>query len=136
MRDLIEKIKHTWSKGQETTESDIRRIETDFDVKLPDDYKEFLLWSNGGEGQIGGLYLSIWPIERLRELNEGYAINHYLPGILGIGSDGGGKCYGLDYRDNAVAPRFVQVPFGDLDFESLTVLGRTFREGLEQALRE
>ena len=45
---------------------------------LPDDYKEFMLWSNGGEGNIGSQYLSLWKIEDLMQLNKEYQIQKYL----------------------------------------------------------
>lgn len=58
---------------------------------LPDDYKEFMSWSNGGEGNIGSQYLSLWKIEDVIQLNNDYQVQKYLSGkSLAIGTDGGG----------------------------------------------
>ena len=57
-------------------------------------------------------------------LNGDYQIGKYLPNVIGIGSNRGGDCYALDYRSDTESPPLVQVPFGDLAPESVTILGR------------
>ena len=103
-------------------------------LQFPEDYKTLLQWSNGGEGSVGTIYLSLWGIEEIEKFNEDYRINRYLPGLLGIGTDGGGECYALDYRASPIPPSFIQVPLGDLDFASITVLGATFRDGIKNVI--
>ena len=66
----------------------------------------------------------------LKGLNDDYAIASYLPRVVGIGTDGGGDCFALDYRDGGT-PKLVSVPLGDLDAESVVVLA----DSLEAALR-
>lgn len=56
--------------------------------KLPDDYLEFLGWSNGGEGDTGLNYFTLWKAEELVSLSEGYEIESFLPGSIAIGDDG------------------------------------------------
>ena len=51
--------------------------------------EEFMLGSNGGEGNIGSQYLSLWKIEDLMQLNKEYQIQKYLSKkSLVIGTDG------------------------------------------------
>jgi SMI1/KNR4 family protein SUKH-1 len=133
-KHLFERIAPYWFSKPGAIDSDIQQAESDLHLTLPLDYKQFLLWSNGGEGYIGSKYFSFWAIQELKELNASYRINHYLPEILGIGTDGGGECFALDFRSNPSAPAFVQIPLGDLDIESVTPIASSLQEGFEKAL--
>lgn len=84
---------------------------------LPPAYLDFLSWSNGGEGSVGDYYVSIWPAEEVLELNEGYEVRQYVPGLLAFGTDGGGEAFAFDYRREG-SP-IVRVPLGDLAYESV-----------------
>lgn len=136
MKHLFERIAPSWFGNPGTTDIDIQQVELDLNVTLPHDYKQFLLWSNGGEGYIGSNYFSFWTIQELKELNASYRINHYLPGILGVGTDGGGECYALDFRSDPSAPAFVRVPLGDLDIESVIPIASSLQEGFEKAITQ
>ena len=47
-------------------EKEIMEVENRIGVKLPIQYKEFMLYSNGAEGELGeNSYLVIWPIEEI-----------------------------------------------------------------------
>jgi hypothetical protein len=56
--------------------------------KLPKEYLEFLEWSNGGEGDTGSNYFTLWKSDELKSLNDGYDIEGFLPGAVAIGDDG------------------------------------------------
>jgi hypothetical protein len=134
IEDLIETIAPSWFKKTGATTEQIKQAEAALGVGFPSDYKTFLSWSNGGEGQIGNRYFSFWSAEEIKELNDDYQISKYLPGSVGIGTDGGGECYALDYRMYPETPSLIQCPLGDLDFSSIVVLGSTFRDGIEGAM--
>lgn len=60
-------------------EKEIMEVENRIGVKLPIQYKEFMLYSNGAEGELGeNSYLVIWPIEEIISLNEAYSVNQYI----------------------------------------------------------
>ena len=65
-------------------------IEKINEVVLPKDYIEFMKKHNGGEGDIGETWLIIYPLEELKEINDDYEIEEFLPGHIIIGSNGGG----------------------------------------------
>ena len=135
MEDLLEIIAASWFKRTGASAGAIRQAEAELGVQFPSDFRSFLAWSNGGEGQIGNQYLNIWSSGEIRKLNDDYQIGRYLPGVVGIGTDGGGECYALDYRIDAKAPHLIQCALGDLDFASIVSLGSTFRSFIETALR-
>ncbi|SRR5258705_6885650 len=135
MDDLIKTISSDWSGESGATVNQLRQVETAFGFKLPDDYKKVMLWSNGGEGPIGSAYLSLWATQKIKKLNEDYQIRKYLPHMVAIGTDRGGKAFALDYSESDANPTLIQVPLGDLDVVSVTFLGRTLREWIEKELK-
>ena len=135
MEDLIEAIEESWYKEPGATEEQLRQAESALGFPLPEDYKAFMRWSNGGGGRIGGTYLALWNIEDVREANESYGIDHYLPGVVGVGTDGGSQSYAFDYRAKNDMPSLIRVDLGDLDPESVIFVSHSFRAALERALR-
>lgn len=96
------------------SKDDIKLFEKLSGFILPADYVDFLRKSNGGEGFIGeNAYLILWPVEQLLEMNSAYQTQEYAPGLLLIGSDGGGEAIAFDTN----SPEFpvVSVPFVGMD---------------------
>jgi cell wall assembly regulator SMI1 len=52
VKHLFKTIAPTWFARPGARASDIQQAELDNRVIFPPDYKQFLLWSNGGEGYI------------------------------------------------------------------------------------
>ncbi|WP_236293580.1 SMI1/KNR4 family protein [Paenibacillus allorhizoplanae] len=110
--------------------SDIVEVETQFQLKFPPDYVEFMLEANGGEGTVGERnYLRLWKIEELIQDNEEYAVHDFAPGLILIGSDGGGTAYGYDFRNEI--PKLVEVDFIGLDLDSPFYSTYKFSEFIE-----
>ena len=75
------------------TEAQIDAVERRLGVKLPDDLRRFLRWSNGWEGTFRASWLVVWSTDLINELGQGE-----IEGLVSIGGDGGLECYTLDYR--------------------------------------
>ena len=109
--NIMQQIENSWHRQAPCSEQAFMAIEQIY--ALPADYKKFMMWSNGGEGQIGNSYISLWRIEYILSLNNDYNIQKYLGGeTLAIGTDGGESCYGFDFTKGF--DMFCQ-PLGDLD---------------------
>ena len=94
---------------------------------IPEDYFAFLQTFDGGEGVVGSnAYLMLWRASELFELNEAYEVAQYAPGLLLIGSDGGGEAFAFDLRQER--PLIVQVPFVGMDLALSEQLGSSFCE--------
>jgi hypothetical protein len=93
---------------------------------FPNEYLQFMEWSNGGEGHIGENYLYLWKIENVEQLNKDYNIQKYL-GIncFGFGTDGGDKCYCFDNKNGE---NIIKCGLGDLDYNEIKVIANTFFE--------
>ena len=110
-------------------QSAIDECESKLHIKLPQDYVDFLLRSNGADGPIGETgYVSLWPIEDIPELNKGYRIEEFAPGLLIFGSDGGGEAFAFDLRDPSLS--IVGVPFVGMSIDEAKPVASTFTEML------
>lgn len=108
--------------------AEIASLEKTLGVLLPLNYKDFLAWSDGGEGDVGDLYLSMWTIEQVIELNALYSITTRMGrDFVGIGTDGGDYCFALDLRRGE---RFVVVPLGALAEDEVKSLASDLVAGL------
>jgi len=119
-----------FAKRPAATKAAIEDCERALGTKLPEDYRDFLNFSNGGEGFIGsGSYCALYQVEDLPSRNEGYEVKTQAPGFLLIGSDGGGEAFGFDMRSERCV--YVQMPFMPLEWEYARPLGSSFLEFLE-----
>lgn len=124
---MDEKIKSLLSQfelNEPVSDIDIKKVEEQLTGKFPQEYYDFLLISNGGEGSIGQSYLVLWRVEDIIELNEAYAVEEFAPGLLIIGSDGGDTAYCIDTRSEKKP--FVQVPFIGMDLSEVKGCGIDF----------
>jgi hypothetical protein len=102
----------------------LARVEVELGHRLPPDYGAFLSRWNGGEGFVGDEYLILWRAEDLRQFNDEYEVSEYAPGLLLIGSDGGGEGYAFDTREGRWG--VVRVPFIGIALEHAHEVGDSF----------
>lgn len=108
-------------------EKEIKELENTLGYTLPIEYREFMLYSNGAEGELGAeSYLVIWPIEDIISLNEAYNVSQYTPGILYFGSDGGDTAYAFDTRNEAKT--IIEIPFISIHIEDARFCAADFYE--------
>lgn len=78
------------------------------------------------EGELADLTLrryQLWPLALVEALNNGYAVEEFAPGYIGIGSDGGGEMIAL-----APSGEVVAMPFVGMEPEEAVVLAPTWDE--------
>ncbi len=106
---------------------EIVRAERALGSRLPDDYKHVLLRSDGLEGFAApDVYLALWSWSELVDLNTGYQIAEFLPGVTLIGTDGGDTGYGVTWENGA--PRYFDVPLIGMGWVTVTIHGASFAE--------
>ena len=133
MKNIIKDLERIgWNSNKETNLNDIGIVEEQLHIVFPEDYLEFLKWSNGGEGYIGKNYVSLWKVEDLEVLNREYQIQTYLSkGYLGIGTNGGGICYGFCLEKQFA---IFKCPLGDLDINEITIVANSIKDFFGNAL--
>ena len=107
-------------------------VETKLGITFPNDYIEFLSYSNGAEGSIGENYLILWSIEDIIELNEAYCVTDFAEGIVLFGSDGGNEAFAFDTRKNET--EIVTIPFIGMDLSEIKTCSKTFNGFLQYLL--
>jgi hypothetical protein len=95
---------------------------------LPDSYRSFLRWSNGGEFRTGERWFQFFPLQEVRELLLGYHVPQYMPGALPFASDGGSVLYLFDMRNPPVDGEYpvLVASTGRLDYEAARSVGASF----------
>jgi hypothetical protein len=111
------------------SETEIGQLEKDLGFDLPGSYREFLLVSDGYNGDVGAKgYAQLWSIRELTSYNEGYEVRSWVPDLTLIGSNGGPTAYGIDRYEGRVS--FVSIPFVPMARGEFRPLGGTFVEFL------
>ncbi|RYY10840.1 MAG: SMI1/KNR4 family protein [Chitinophagaceae bacterium] len=87
---------------------DITDAEEALEITFPDDYKKFLLYSNGFEGFINGFYLRLVPVGFVYESTMDYCSEFY-PWAIYLGTNAGGEMVVLDTRMHPI--QFGMLPY-------------------------
>jgi hypothetical protein len=112
----------------------ITEVETKSGLSLPVEYRDFLLYANGGEGFVGpNAYLILWRIEELVSMNTAYEVGLNAPGLFVFGSDGGGEAYAFDFQVESVP--IVRLPFVGMERKAIHVEAAGFVAFLEALFR-
>ena len=75
----------------------IKEVEKNLAIKLPHDYIDFLLLTNGFGGKLGESYSVFTKIEEIEKYTLDYCGDFY-PWAIYIGGDGGNEMYVIDKR--------------------------------------
>ena len=126
----MEVLENKWYKKDGASPTSIKEIEKGLKTTLPEQYKTFLLWSNGGEGRWGNNYIYIWAIEDVITYNNDYGIKKYLSNDYLAFSMDGDIGYAFYLPDNSI----YKVDFGDLDIDSIKYVASSFDEFLGKAI--
>ena len=132
MREIIQKYfsdppsdyadKNVFNRPTDT--KTIIKVETDLNINFPEDYKNFLLITNGYDGTLGQSYVRFIKVEEISKFTDMYG-GDFFPWVIYLGNDGGNEMLVLDKRGPEL--QFGVMPFigEDKDFISL---GKTFEE--------
>ncbi len=132
MTQLLEKLANNFDTVSPATPSAIEAAEKFFNFKLPTDYKEFLQFTNGLEGETTDSYLVLWSAEELVELNQAYNVKEFLSNIILIGSDGAEDAFGFDTTNMTV----VKLPYIGMGHIANQKLSDTFGDFLSSQIKE
>lgn len=116
---LLREAGPDWTPLPPPEHHEIGQVEDELGVRFPDDYREVLRCSNGGElrGDESGIVLE--PLGRLSRHRNDDVIRSSLPGMVVFANDGGGSAYYYDPGDVLGYGEYhiFLVPFGALGYE-------------------
>jgi hypothetical protein len=126
----------TWSAILETLDRSpgasneaLRNLLAHTKGKLPSQYIQLLRLANGASGRLEKGFLQIWAAEEVLLLNQGYAVDEFVPGIFLFGSNGGTTGYGLDLGQPVPV---VELPLIGMSLETIRVRASSIGEFLIQ----
>jgi hypothetical protein len=132
MIDLLQRMaQRGWKHGGPATEESIARIEKEFDVTFPADYRVYLAAAGGGETTAPSSYTGLLPVKILGLFNRSYRIPWNFPGLFAIGNDGF-LVYVFDYRGGA--PVVASIGMSSSVWEDVVTETDTFAEWLERRI--
>lgn len=143
---VIEKLKQTkgWYKAPSASSNEIEQLKEEvyryIGHTLPEEYLDFLKWSNGGEGLIGKMYVAFWKSQEVVRVNrEDHQIHKWWPNVLGIATDAGDYAYVLDlthWATDGECPVY-KIELGALfgHYDEATRLGDSFLDWLASLLQ-
>lgn len=108
----------------------------EFRAKAPDNlpvkYLHFMQATDGAKGEVpyDSGYIEIWPVEETLDKQAGYGTKDSLAGFFAFGTDGDGRDYLFDLRDEDGAAVY-SVPHDDADADHLEPIAPSFSQFLE-----
>lgn len=130
MNNITQELISRMKLSLPATSEMIIETERQLGIKLPEQYVNFMLESNGAEGCVGpNSYLQIWPVDQIVERNAGYKVEEYTSGLVYFASDGGGMAYAFDKRAGTMP--IVEIPFESIHVEDAKLCGNTFVDFLQ-----
>ena len=133
MPDFIKKYFHdTVDRKNEfnfpATSEQIENLENQLKIEFPNDYKEFLKFTNGFEGSVNEFFVRFEPVELIYQSTQDICAEFFQWAIY-IGTNGSGEMFVIDKRQTPY--QFGLLPFiaDDNDF---IPLGDTFEKFIER----
>lgn len=108
-------------------EDEVSSLEKDFHFTFPEQYKEFLLLHDGGEGPVGEYgYIAIFGLKELISSNGEDKINDYHPELFYFASDRGGMIYAFDMSVDKKP--IVELPGDSVDYDDVEIVAGNFND--------
>ncbi len=118
---LFEKFK--FNRDLENTREDIENVENEIKINFPKEYVDFMLFSNGGFGNIGDEYLDVWNLEDIVDFYEN-CCDCGLEEVVLFASNGAGIGYAF-YKESL---EIISIPMDSLESNSISKCNKSFIE--------
>jgi hypothetical protein len=133
IRDLLVRLAAAgFRSGGPASPDAVARLETEFDLSLPPDYREYLLAAGGGPSTAPDAVTGLWPLASIAVFNRTYRIPWIFPGLVGIGNDGF-LVYAYDFRNSP--PVIASLGLSSSLWDDVVTDADTFTEWLERRIR-
>jgi len=101
--------------------------------RFPDDYRDFLTARNGLATWFGDVYIALYSIDQVVELNEIHGHLSHQPELIHIGSDGGGEAIAFDFRKHP--PVVILVNLVSIHWSEAIFQAESFDQFMDQRRR-
>lgn len=125
---ILRKI--AWQERPAPNDSGLPELESEMSFKLPEDYKDFLTRYCGDEKFFGENYVCLWDKDDVLIQNRNYQIPEFLPGAIGIGTNGAGELYAL--LTTRYGHQVIKTPFISMEPIDHHEVGMSFSDFLQK----
>lgn len=133
VRDLLARLGAVgFRSGGPARPEEVARLEREFDLSLPPDYREYLLEAGGGPTTAPEAVTGLWPVASIALFNRRYRIPWNFPGLVGIGNDGF-LVYAFDFRSSP--PVIASLGLSSSLWDDVVTDADSFAEWLERRIR-
>lgn len=132
--DLIRRmVARGWRPDPPAGRLQIAAVERHFGIRWPDDYREFLGFSNGGGRAPPDAFRGLMRLEEIVLFNESYRVQDNFPGLVAFANEGF-LVYAFDFRqaDTVIS----SVGLSSSDWSDVIEEAASFVEWLEAGLRK
>ncbi len=130
IRDVLRRLgARGWKPGGPAAEVDILRLEKEFDLAWPADYRAYLLEAGGGPATSPESITGLWPLSLISPFNRTYRSPWNFPGLVGIGNDGF-LVYAYDFR--GPSPVIASLGMSSSLWDDVVTDADTFTEWLDR----
>ena len=91
-------------------------------ISVSEDLIEFYSEFNGACGFVDDIYVDIWNLKELFELNEEYNVSKYMKNVILFGSDGGDTAFGYDCKKD----EYFIVPLIGMGIDEAEYFGNSY----------
>jgi hypothetical protein len=98
------------------------------DFNLSDGFIDFFKESNGADISSGEVYIFLWKLTEMIELNKEYQVEQYAPDFFIFGSNGGGEAFVIEKNTGNI----YEIPFIGMSNEDAIFRNNTFKEFIER----
>ena len=128
IEDVVKKLPSSWIPSPALTTVTENVISNRTSKDLPHDFLKFHELSDGGEGKLKDIYLTLWPLADVEKLTKEYGFQeHMKPTLIAVGTTDD-AFLAFDFTDNL--GKWVVFPFGDFDLEELCEISTSFADTL------
>lgn len=133
MNDLIKKYFHNTADNTNefnpsATDEQITELESQLQIELPNDYKQFLKLINGFAGTVNEFVVDFEPVDKTYQCTQDTCAQ-FFPWAIYIGTNGGGEMFVIDKRQTPY--QFGLLP-NIADENDFLPLGDTFEKFIQR----
>lgn len=101
----------------------LRETEKSLDLQIPEELKDFLCRTNGGECTFNDVTVKFWGSEELIGYNQSFESKSCIPGVLLFGTDTEGYLFGVDVKEETA--KYLVANAGNISADSISTLDTT-----------
>jgi hypothetical protein len=117
------------------SEAQINELEQRLRVRLPDDLREFLGWSNGWDSEFGETWLVLESLDGIADANDD-GFRDDFPGYVAIGGNGGLETFALDYGGGIAPTALVAIDRNSASAQDIWYIASSVAEELRRLLSQ